>query len=193
MVAVVALVAVESLARVLLALGRAWGVLRWRGLVCVVLVAKAAEPSAVVVLRLLAIVVGWSTALRHPPGAIHGLHSAAAATTVADARPGDEEQDEEDNDDGGKDPAAVVVPPRGLAVAKVIQVLTGGTGATTEAEWGMESACEPRLASGVLRLGWELTERMERWGGTHLCLDLSPPSTVPCGMIIVMIDLKAPR
>lgn len=99
---VVSLIAVERLARILLVLRLGGGVLGWRGLV-VVLVAEAAEPSALVVLGLLAlvvVVVGRRT-IGHPSRTVHGLHAATAATTVADARPDDEECDEEDDDDGG--------------------------------------------------------------------------------------------
>lgn len=85
MVTVVALVAVECLACVLLTLNRGRSVLWRRGLVVLVLVAQAAKPPAVVVLRLLIVIVVASAALRHPSGAIHGLQSAAAAATVANA------------------------------------------------------------------------------------------------------------
>lgn len=73
-----------------------------------VLVTEAAEPSALIVLRLLALVI--VVVARHPSGAVHGLHTAAATATVADARPNDEECDEEDDDDGSQDPASVVGP-----------------------------------------------------------------------------------
>lgn len=98
MVTVVSIIAVESLARVLLALRWRRRVLRWRGLI--VLVAKAAKPSTLVVLGLLltTLVV---LVTRHPSCAVHGSQAAAATATVANARPNDEEGDEEDEDDGG--------------------------------------------------------------------------------------------
>lgn len=115
MVAVVTLVAIESLTRILLLLGRRAGVgsiLRWRRLV-VVLVTEAAEPTALVVLRLVVgvvVVEATSTTGGHPAGAVHGLHAGLAAAAVLDARPGDEEHDEEGDNDGSENPSAVVVP-----------------------------------------------------------------------------------
>lgn len=98
MVTIVSIIAVESLARVLLALWWCRRVLRWRSLV--VLVAKTAKPSTLVVLGLLltALVV---LVARDPSCAVHGSQATAATTTVADAGPDDEEGDEEDEDDGG--------------------------------------------------------------------------------------------
>lgn len=102
MVTVVSIVAIESLARVLLALWwRRRSVLRWRGLV-VVLVAKSAKPSTLVILGLLlaalvvVVVVTWD-----PSCAVHGSQAATTTATVADARPYDEEGDKGDQNDGG--------------------------------------------------------------------------------------------
>lgn len=107
MVTVVSIIGVESLARVLLALWWCRSVLRWWGLV--VLVAKAAKPSTLVVLRLLLttlVVLG----ARHPSCAVHRSQALATTATVADARPDDEEGNEEDEDNGGQDPATPVAP-----------------------------------------------------------------------------------
>lgn len=128
MVAVVSLVAVECLTSVLLDLGLRRSVLRRRSLVGVVLVPEAAEPSAMVVLWLLAlrgVVVVVGTLRGHPPSAVHGPQTLTAAAAVLDARIGEKEEDEERDDNGRENPAAVVVPARGAAAAVDYGVSTG--------------------------------------------------------------------
>lgn len=110
MVTVVAFVAVECLAGGLRTLGRRRGILGWRGLVVVVLVAETAEPAALVVLRLLSLHVVVAALSWHPASSIHWCQALATAAFVLDARAGDEEHDEQDDDDGGQYPPSVVAP-----------------------------------------------------------------------------------
>lgn len=105
-VAVVALVRVEGLARVLVGHGALGGRVLRRGrlLVLRLLVVAAelvvAEPAAAVLgLLLAARVVG--AAGHHPAGAVARVQAPGAAAPVRDAAPDDEEGEEEDDDDGG--------------------------------------------------------------------------------------------
>lgn len=118
--AVVALIAVERLARGLL---RDWVgcVLRRRRGWAVVLVVwiVLAVPSSLIVLR-------SGLALHDPTGAIPGLHAKAAATAVGDAAPGDEEEDEEKDDQPCENPAAPgVIAGRAIVVVLAVVAVAG--------------------------------------------------------------------
>lgn len=128
--AVVALVRVESLARVLVwhrALGGS--VLRWGRLLVLrlVVIVLIRAPPAVAVLRLLA--VGVVGARHHPAGAVARVHAPPSAATVRDTAPGQEEDEEEDDDDGGQNPAAPVRPVAPVA-GSISEVVARGTGTT---------------------------------------------------------------
>lgn len=128
--AVVALVRVESLARVLVG-HRALGgsVLRWGRLLVLrlIVVVLVGAPPAIAVLRLLA--VGVVRARHHPAGAVARVHAPPSAAAVRDTAPGQEEDEEEDDDDGGQNPAAPVRPVAPVA-GSISEVVARGTGTT---------------------------------------------------------------